>query len=432
VPVAGVFLPLLFLPIFSVEGVEIGEEEKSAVAVPAPDHTRVLIARLDAQIAHTSRRRRRWRAHMPSSSRASRHPSSRTLCTARSARSASTRRSVPGALLFPAAESDVSTVQDDAAGVDVCLTCFNGGCRGEGREHARAHAERTGHSFTLNIQRTHVAPTTRVRAVLLSHSQSRLTTATGRQRATTKDNEARDRTLRRARRGRGRAYRRALLGVRPRGGARGAGDGAQRRARRGRAGRADVRARGGGAGVGGGDHRVRAHAVSRAARGRADRAVRYAPLPTFVVIWLMLLQGWRTARSATSRRTSGSASRAAASAAAARSTAASPVDTGMASRTLRRPRIPSASSSAPSHLRAPQVAVSIVHSDNADGQTDIYCYLCNDARLDPELAVHLGAFGISVATQTKTEKSMTELVRPFPPLPAPHSSPAPRSKSSTT
>jgi ubiquitin carboxyl-terminal hydrolase 5/13 len=41
---------------------------------------------------------------------------------------------------------------------------------------------------------------------------------------------------------------------------------------------------------------------------------------------------------------------------------------------------------------------------------DIYCYTCNDARVDPELAAHLNAFGINVSTQTKTEKSMTELV----------------------
>ena len=42
--------------------------------------------------------------------------------------------------------------------------------------------------------------------------------------------------------------------------------------------------------------------------------------------------------------------------------------------------------------------------------SDIYCYICNDARLDPELASHLAIFGINVETQTKTEKSMTELV----------------------
>ncbi|KDQ51372.1 hypothetical protein JAAARDRAFT_41222 [Jaapia argillacea MUCL 33604] len=44
-----------------------------------------------------------------------------------------------------------------------------------------------------------------------------------------------------------------------------------------------------------------------------------------------------------------------------------------------------------------------------EGGADIYCYLCNDARLDPELAQHLSSFGINVQTQTKTEKSMTEL-----------------------
>lgn len=40
---------------------------------------------------------------------------------------------------------------------------------------------------------------------------------------------------------------------------------------------------------------------------------------------------------------------------------------------------------------------------------DIYCYICNDSKLDPELALHLSTFGINVQTQTKTEKSMTEL-----------------------
>ncbi|CCL99939.1 uncharacterized protein FIBRA_01964 [Fibroporia radiculosa] len=44
-----------------------------------------------------------------------------------------------------------------------------------------------------------------------------------------------------------------------------------------------------------------------------------------------------------------------------------------------------------------------------EGNADIYCYTCNDAKQDPELAAHLAAFGINVQTQTKTEKSMTEL-----------------------
>ncbi|KAF9816460.1 hypothetical protein IEO21_04065 [Rhodonia placenta] len=44
-----------------------------------------------------------------------------------------------------------------------------------------------------------------------------------------------------------------------------------------------------------------------------------------------------------------------------------------------------------------------------EGNADIYCYICNDAKQDPELAAHLATFGINVQTQTKTEKSMTEL-----------------------
>ncbi|KAK4702423.1 ubiquitin carboxyl-terminal hydrolase 5/13, partial [Phenoliferia sp. Uapishka_3] len=44
-----------------------------------------------------------------------------------------------------------------------------------------------------------------------------------------------------------------------------------------------------------------------------------------------------------------------------------------------------------------------------EGTADVYCYACDDAKLDPSLAKHLANFGIEVATQTKTEKSMTEL-----------------------
>lgn len=45
--------------------------------------------------------------------------------------------------------------------------------------------------------------------------------------------------------------------------------------------------------------------------------------------------------------------------------------------------------------------------------SDIYCYACNDPHLDPELTSHLANFGIHVASQKKTEKSMTELVGQF-------------------
>ncbi|OCB86559.1 ubiquitinyl hydrolase [Sanghuangporus baumii] len=44
-----------------------------------------------------------------------------------------------------------------------------------------------------------------------------------------------------------------------------------------------------------------------------------------------------------------------------------------------------------------------------EGSADIYCYECDDAKLDPDLAAHLAIFGINVAQQTKTEKTMTEL-----------------------
>lgn len=45
----------------------------------------------------------------------------------------------------------------------------------------------------------------------------------------------------------------------------------------------------------------------------------------------------------------------------------------------------------------------------AEGSADIYCYACNDARIDPNLAQHLSHFGINVMDLSKTEKSMTEL-----------------------
>ncbi|GAA6027092.1 hypothetical protein JCM8097_006105 [Rhodosporidiobolus ruineniae] len=44
-----------------------------------------------------------------------------------------------------------------------------------------------------------------------------------------------------------------------------------------------------------------------------------------------------------------------------------------------------------------------------DGSADVYCYACDDARVHPDIAKHLGTFGIEVASQKKTEKNMTEL-----------------------
>ncbi|KNE92511.1 hypothetical protein PSTG_14112, partial [Puccinia striiformis f. sp. tritici PST-78] len=45
----------------------------------------------------------------------------------------------------------------------------------------------------------------------------------------------------------------------------------------------------------------------------------------------------------------------------------------------------------------------------AEGTADLYCYSCDDARTDDRLQEHLVHFSIEIAKQEKTEKSMTEL-----------------------
>lgn len=81
-------------------------------------------------------------------------------------------------------------------------------------------------------------------------------------------------------------------------------------------------------------------------------------------------------------------------------------------RTSIRHSIQFASSSGRSHPRVEQVCTRTFPNMNwLSILVDIYCYACNDARLDPELTTHLAAFGINVTSQKKTEKSMTELVR---------------------
>lgn len=45
----------------------------------------------------------------------------------------------------------------------------------------------------------------------------------------------------------------------------------------------------------------------------------------------------------------------------------------------------------------------------AEGNADIYCYACNDEKIDPELATHLAHWGINIADRQKTEKSLTEM-----------------------
>ncbi len=44
-----------------------------------------------------------------------------------------------------------------------------------------------------------------------------------------------------------------------------------------------------------------------------------------------------------------------------------------------------------------------------EGTADVYCYSCNEERVDTELTAHLAHWGIDIAGREKTEKSMTEL-----------------------
>jgi ubiquitin carboxyl-terminal hydrolase 5/13 len=62
------------------------------------------------------------------------------------------------------------------------------------------------------------------------------------------------------------------------------------------------------------------------------------------------------------------------------------------------------------HVDATQHTVAVkLGSLTADGNADIYCYACNEERVDPELATHLAHWGINIADRQKTEKSLTEL-----------------------
>lgn len=45
----------------------------------------------------------------------------------------------------------------------------------------------------------------------------------------------------------------------------------------------------------------------------------------------------------------------------------------------------------------------------ADANGDIYCYTCDEERVDPELAAHLANWGINIVDREKTEKSLTEM-----------------------
>ncbi|TFK26041.1 ubiquitin carboxyl-terminal hydrolase 14 [Coprinopsis marcescibilis] len=62
------------------------------------------------------------------------------------------------------------------------------------------------------------------------------------------------------------------------------------------------------------------------------------------------------------------------------------------------------------HYKTTGHAVSVkLGTITAEGDADVYCYSCDDAKQDPEVARHLATFGINIQTLSKTEKSMTEL-----------------------
>ncbi|KAL2802289.1 hypothetical protein BJX63DRAFT_415456 [Aspergillus granulosus] len=62
------------------------------------------------------------------------------------------------------------------------------------------------------------------------------------------------------------------------------------------------------------------------------------------------------------------------------------------------------------HFDATSHAVAVkLGSITADGSADIYCYRCNEERTDPDLATHLAHWGINLAGREKTEKSLMEM-----------------------
>ncbi|KAI8983550.1 hypothetical protein BDB01DRAFT_722821, partial [Pilobolus umbonatus] len=52
---------------------------------------------------------------------------------------------------------------DGPEGVDVCLTCFNGGCTGKERHHAQTHYQLSGHPLAVNIKRVLIQQQKRTR-----------------------------------------------------------------------------------------------------------------------------------------------------------------------------------------------------------------------------------------------------------------------------
>ncbi|KAK3674568.1 ubiquitin C-terminal hydrolase Ubp14 [Recurvomyces mirabilis] len=62
------------------------------------------------------------------------------------------------------------------------------------------------------------------------------------------------------------------------------------------------------------------------------------------------------------------------------------------------------------HTQTSQHPVAVkLGSLTADGNADIYCYACDEERIDPELPQHLKHWGIDITGRVKTEQSLTEM-----------------------
>ena len=62
------------------------------------------------------------------------------------------------------------------------------------------------------------------------------------------------------------------------------------------------------------------------------------------------------------------------------------------------------------HTKSASHSVAVkLGSITAEGNADIYCYACDEERVDLDLAKHLSHWGIKIADRVKTEKSLTEM-----------------------
>ena len=62
------------------------------------------------------------------------------------------------------------------------------------------------------------------------------------------------------------------------------------------------------------------------------------------------------------------------------------------------------------HTKSASHSVAVkLGSITAEGNADIYCYACDEERVDPDLAKHLAHWGVKIADRVKTEKSLTEM-----------------------